>query len=266
MKLPLLSDTAFENIADSTDHFSSHFHDTYTIGLTHRGMFTSHYEHTIIRAYEQTARIINPGEIHGGESHAWQYTNFYPSVELLSTLYEQMYGEKKMPIFERHIIQDEVLYRHLVAFFQVVYANEEAMVVESRLIEALGYLIAHYAQKTAPYPFAYNDPKAMSMVIEYIHDNLGADIRLETLAKTAHVSKYHFLRLFKNQTGLSPHQYIIAGRVCKAKALIMRGESLSQVALDVGFSDQSHFIRAFRKIYGYSPKTLLQKSNFILYS
>lgn len=266
MKTTILSDTAFENIADSTSSFSCHFHDTYTIGLTHHGMFTSLHEHKITQAYARSARIINPGEIHGGESHAWQYTNFYPSVELLSMLYEQMYGEKKMPIFERHIIKDEVLFRHLVAFFQAVYASEETMVVESRLIEALGYLIAHYAQKTAPYPFTCNDPKAMSMVIEYIHDNLESDIRLDTLAKTAHVSKYHFLRLFKNQTGLSPHQYIIAGRVCKAKALMMRGESLSQVALDVGFSDQSHFIRAFRKIYGYSPKTLLQKSNFILYS
>lgn len=266
MKLPLLSDTVFESIAHSTDHFSSHFHDTYTIGLTHRGLFTSHHEHKIIQAYEHTARIINPGEIHGGESHAWQYTNFYPSVELLTTLYEQMYGEKKMPIFERHIIQDEGLFRRLIAFFQAVYADEEAMVVESRFIDALSYLIAHYAQKTLPYPFTCNDPKAMSTVIEYIHDNLEADISLNTLAKTAHVSKYHFLRLFKNKTGLSPHQYIIAGRVCKAKALMMKGESLSQVALTVGFSDQSHFIRAFRKIYGYSPKALLQKSNFILYS
>ena len=263
MKLPLLSDTAFENIVDSTDNFAFHFHDTYTIGLTHRGLFTSHYEHRIIPVYEHTARIINPGEIHGGESHAWQYTNFYPDAELLSTLYEQMYGEKKMPIFERHIIEDEALFRRLIAFFQAVYADEAAMIVESRLIDALGYLIAHYAQKAAPYPLAYHEPQAMSTVIEYIHDNIETDITLNALAKTAHVSKYHFLRLFKNHTGLTPHQYIIAGRVCKAKTLVMQGEALSHVALEAGFSDQSHFIRAFRKIYGYSPKTL-QKSNFIL--
>ncbi|WP_226372213.1 AraC family transcriptional regulator [Sulfurospirillum diekertiae] len=265
MKPSLLNDTAFENIAHSTNTFSSHFHDTYAIGITHEGMFKSHHERQIISAYERTTRIINPGEIHGGDSYAWKYTNFYPSVELLSTLYEQMYGEKKIPIFEQHIIEDAELYTKLAAFFHTIYANEEPMHSESKLIDALSYLIAHYAQKATSYLFTCKDPKAMSVVIDYIHDNLGSDITLDALASTAHVSKYHFLRLFKNHTGLTPHQYIIAGRVCKAKTLVIKGESLSQVALQAGFSDQSHFIRSFRKIYGYSPKTLLQKSNFILY-
>lgn len=266
MKTTLLSDTAFENIADSTSSFSCHFHDTYTIGLTHHGMFTSLHEHKITQAYERSARIINPGEIHGGDSHAWQYTNFYPSVALLSSLYEQMYGERKMPIFEKHIIQDDELYARLMAFFQMVYANEEAILLESKLIDALSYLIAHYAHKATPYPFTCKDhPKAMSMVVEYIHDNITSDISLDALAVTAKVSKYHFLRLFKNHTGLTPHQYIIAKRICKAKTLVLEGESLSLAGLHAGFSDQSHFIRSFRKIYGYSPKTLLQKSNFILY-
>lgn len=265
MKPSLLSDTAFENIAHLTNTFSCHFHDTYAIGITHHGMFKSLHEHKITQAYERTTRIINPGEIHGGDSYAWQYTNFYPSVELLSTLYEQMYGEKKMPIFEKHIIDDDELFRRLMAFFQTVYAHEESMLLESKLIDALSYLIVHYARKATLYPFTCKDPKAMSMVIEYIHENIESDISLDTLASTANVSKYHFLRLFKNHTGLTPHQYIIAGRVCRAKTLVIKGESLSQVALQAGFSDQSHFIRSFRKIYGYSPKTLLQKSNFILY-
>ena len=90
---------------------------------------------------------------HGGDSYAWQYTNFYPSVELLSTLYEQMYGEKKMPIFEKHIVDDTELYTRLVAFFRTIYANEEPILSESKLIDALSYLIAHYAQKATPYPF-----------------------------------------------------------------------------------------------------------------
>lgn len=266
MKPSFLSDTAFENIAHSTSSFSCHFHDTYTIGLTHHGLFTSLHEHKTTQAYAHSARIINPGEVHGGDSHAWQYTNFYPSVELLSTLYEQMYGEKKMPIFEKHIIEDDELYKRLLAFFYGVYAHEETMLLESKLIDALSYLIAHYTQKATPYPFTCKDSKAMSLAVEYIHDHLASDISLDALAVEAKVSKYHFLRLFKNHTGLTPHQYIIAERICKAKTLVLHGESLSLAGLHAGFSDQSHFIRSFRKIYGYSPKTLLQKSNFILYT
>ena len=266
MKPTLLSDTIFENITNSNGQFSNHFHDTYTIGITCDGLYKSFHEHKITHFYQYATRVVNPGEIHGGDSHAWQYTNFYPSIELLSTLYEQMYGEKKMPIFEKHIIQDDELYTRLVLFFQAVYANEAAMLLESKLIDALSYLIAHYAHQTSPYPFTCKDPKAMSMVVEYIHDNIASDISLDALAGTAKVSKYHFLRLFKNHTGLTPHQYILAQRVCKAKTLVLEGESLSLAGLHAGFSDQSHFIRTFRKIYGYPPKTLLQKSNFILYT
>lgn len=266
MKPISLNDTAFENIADSTSSFSCHFHDTYTIGLTHHGLFTSLHEHKITQAYERSARIINPGEIHGGDSHSWQYTNFYPSVELLSNLYEQMYGEKKIPIFEKHIIQDDELYARLMAFFRMVYANEATMLLESKLIDALSYLITHYTHQATPYPFTYKDSNVMSVAVEYIHDNIALDISLDALAAETRVSKYHFLRLFKNHTGLTPHQYIIAERICKAKTLVLEGESLSLAGLHAGFSDQSHFIRSFRKIYGYSPKKLLQKSNFILYT
>lgn len=188
MKPSFLSDTAFENIAHSTSSFSCYFHDTYTIWLTHHGMFTSLHDHKISQAYARSTRIINPNEVHGGDAHAWQYTNFYPSVELLSSLYEQMYGEKKMLIFEKHIIEDDELYARLVAFFKAVYANEEAMLLESKLIDALSYLVAHYAQKATPYPFTCKDSKAMSLAVEYIHDHLVSDISLDALALGAKVS------------------------------------------------------------------------------
>jgi len=265
MKTTLLSDTIFENITNSNGQFTNHFHDTYTIGLTHDGMFKSIHEHKTTLAYQYSTRVINPGEVHCGDSHAWQYTNFYPSVELLSSLYEQMYGEKKMPIFEQHIVQDEALYRLLVSFFRSVYEHEETMLCESKLIDALSYLIANYTRSATPYPFTCKAKNTMSMVVEYIHEYLDTEISLDALSKAAMVSKYHFLRLFKSHTGLTPHQYIIAERIHKAKELVLEGESLSLAGLHAGFSDQSHFIRSFRKIYGYSPKTLLQESNFILY-
>lgn len=117
MKRTLLCDTIFENITDSNGVFSKHFHDTYTIGLTHDGLFKSIHTNHMALAYKYSTRVINPGEVHCGDSRAWKYTNFYPSVELLSQVYEQMYGLYAMPLFQKHIIEDEVLYGALVSFF-----------------------------------------------------------------------------------------------------------------------------------------------------
>jgi AraC-like DNA-binding protein len=265
MKPTLLHDTFFEHIEHSNDTFTCHFHDTYTIGVTYDGLFKSSCERKTVFAFPHAVRIVNPGEIHGGDSYAWRYANFYPSVELLSSVYEQMYGEAKVPIFEEHIVQNETLYTLLADFFQSVYACEEALVLESKLIDALSYLILHYTKQTKNALMTCKDPKAMKTVVEYIHDHLDAPISLEALSASANVSKYHFLRLFKSHTGLTPHQYIIAERVNKAQGLILEGKTLLQAGLEVGFSDQSHFIRHFRRVFGYSPKHLLQKSNFILY-
>ena len=265
MSLKTLKNTTFENIEDSNGNFSQHFHETFTIGLTHDGLFKSIKTQQSELSYQYSTRVINPYEIHYGNSSSWKYTNFYPSIELMSELYEQIYHEKKIPLFNHHIIEDIQLYQRLLSFFQSAYSYENTMQTQSKLIDALSYLIQYYTFQSKPLNYYYDEKQSIQPSLDFIHDCLEEPISLDMLAQNAHLSKFYFLRLFKKQTGLTPHQYIITQRIYKAKALILQGKSLLESALDSGFNDQSHFIRSFKKIYGYSPKTLLKKSNFILY-
>jgi AraC family transcriptional regulator len=93
-------------------------------------------------------------------------------------------------------------------------------------------------------------------VLEYIHEHLEAEVSLEHLAAVAHMSPYHFARLFKNSTGLPPHQYVIARRVERAKELLRERDRppLAEVATEVGFADQSHFTRHFKRLVGVTPR------------
>ena len=93
-------------------------------------------------------------------------------------------------------------------------------------------------------------------VIDHIHERLDAELSLDHLAAVAHMSPYHFARLFKNSTGLPPHQYVIARRVERAKELLRdRGPlPLAEVAAEAGFSSQSHFTRHFKRIVGVTPQ------------
>jgi AraC family transcriptional regulator len=93
-------------------------------------------------------------------------------------------------------------------------------------------------------------------VVEYIHEHLDAELSLDHLAAVAHVSPYHFARLFKNSTGLPPHRYVIARRVERAKELLRgrRRPQLAEVATEVGFADQSHFTRHFKRLVGVTPR------------
>lgn len=265
MILSTLKNTTFENIEDSNGIFTKHFHDTYTIGITHDGFFKSIKTHESTLSYKHSTRVINPGEIHHGDSCSWKYTNFYPDVDLLAQIYEQIFFEKRVPIFSEHIIEDIVLYQKLLRFFQSAYLNASALEIETHMIDTLSYLIQHCATQNLSIEAFYKDPTIIHSALEYIHDSLDTNIALDDLSLQTGLSKFHFLRTFKKQIGLTPHQYIITQRIFKARELILKGQSLSQASFQVGFNDQSHFGRNFRKIYGYSPKTLLKKSNFILY-
>ncbi|ADG92516.1 transcriptional regulator, AraC family [Arcobacter nitrofigilis DSM 7299] len=264
MKLETLNKTIFENIHHSNGEFSKHFHNTYTIGLTHDGIFKSRYEKKIIYSYKQSSKIINPGEVHGGDSNSWKYTNFYPSIELVSEVYEQIFLEKKIPIFTEHIINDINLYNLLLNFFISIYSNVDKMIVETNMINALSYLIKNYADMTKDYDYSFNNKEIIKNSISYIKDSLETNISLDDLAANSNLSKYHFLRVFRNNTGITPHKYILIQRIEKSKDLILKGMNISSAAYSTGFSDQSHLIRSFKKVYGYTPNDFKQNSNFVL--
>ena len=99
-------------------------------------------------------------------------------------------------------------------------------------------------------------PRALRCVREYIDGHLAANIRLEVLAEVAGLSRCHFARAFKQSVGIAPHGYVMQRRLERAERLLADTElSLSQVALDSGFADQSHFSSCFRKHCGTSPRS-----------
>ena len=98
------------------------------------------------------------------------------------------------------------------------------------------------------------DRRRLSRVLEHIEANLEGDLTIDHLASIANLSRFHFARTFKATIGQSPHQYVSAKRLERAKALLIRGdESLVDVALALKFSCQANFTRAFRQVTGQTP-------------
>jgi transcriptional regulator GlxA family with amidase domain len=99
-------------------------------------------------------------------------------------------------------------------------------------------------------------PAALRRVREYIDGRLDDDISLDALAAVAELSRCHFARAFKQSVGTSPHAYVMQRRLERAERLLAETDlSLCQVALDSGFSDQSHFSSCFRRSFGEIPRS-----------
>ncbi|MCX4352931.1 MAG: AraC family transcriptional regulator [Lachnospiraceae bacterium] len=86
---------------------------------------------------------------------------------------------------------------------------------------------------------------------------------IEEMAKNAFISKYHFIRTFKAETGLTPHQFQLQNRIRKVKRLMHESKTMTEVALTTGFCDQSHFIKQFEKQVGMSLLTYQLSSKII---
>jgi AraC-like DNA-binding protein len=97
-------------------------------------------------------------------------------------------------------------------------------------------------------------PQVLRRVREYVDTHVDRNIDLETLAGTAQLSIYHFARAFKQSIGVTPHGYLTQIRVQRAQELLVRTDlPLSEIALETGFADHSHFARQFRRLTGMSP-------------
>ena len=96
------------------------------------------------------------------------------------------------------------------------------------------------------------DPKIQE-ALTYINENLNRDLSVESLAEHVYLSKYHFMRTFKTQTGSTVHAYIRQKRLLYASRLIREGMAVNEAAAESGFSDYSAFHRAFKESFGVSP-------------
>jgi AraC family transcriptional regulator len=95
---------------------------------------------------------------------------------------------------------------------------------------------------------------SISKAVAYIDKNLSEDLTLEMICNHVHLSKYHFCRLFREKTGMSPFKYIIECRISKAKKLLTyTNDSISNIAVATGFSTSANFCNAFRKYEKLSP-------------
>lgn len=126
------------------------------------------------------------------------------------------------------------------------------------------HLLRNYSvcEETVKTPNTCGLPKhKLHQVTDHINDCLNRELSLTEIASTVQMSPFHFARLFKQSTGLAPHQFVIRCRVERAKELLMQGKmAIADIAVEVGFANQSHLTRHFKRIVGVTPKVVLESS------
>ena len=103
-----------------------------------------------------------------------------------------------------------------------------------------------------PRPLAARDGKILE-ILRYLDDNLTADFSIDDLAARFYISKYHMMRRFRDEAGISIHTYLSDKRLLLARELIQNGESATNACFACGFKSYSAFSRAYSKLFGATP-------------
>ena len=103
--------------------------------------------------------------------------------------------------------------------------------------------------------------KKILPIIKYINDHLFDDLGIDTLAEQFYLSRFHMMRKFKHDTGMSIHQYILSKRLLAARDMLKTSAPLSKICFDCGFKDYSTFSRAFKKQFDETPREFRNNMN-----
>lgn len=139
--------------------------------------------------------------------------------------------------------------------------SSELMMFEEFSHIAMLHILKHHVQphKKALPLTAGLSPVIQRRVREYIDTHLHTALTIKQLASEAQLSEFHFARMFAISFAQTPHQYILKQRILRSQALLKMSHSLADIALQVGFSSQSHFSRQFKKATGYTPRQFRQQ-------
>ncbi len=244
-----------------TRSFSRHSHEGFGFGVVEQGALGFFYRGENVVASAGRINTVNPDEVHTGHpatEQGWSYRMFYCSAEFVQAMAEAIAGRPvPLPFLTQGVIKDE----HLATLMRQSHArlmNSRLPRLEqdSLLLPLLAALFARHTFAPAP-PIQPGDERArIHRVIDFLEAYFAEDVDLDTLSAIACLSPYHFIRVFARQTGLTPHAWLMQVRVRKASVLVRQGVPLADVAVQAGFSDQSHLNRNFRRFLGYTPGQL----------
>jgi AraC-like DNA-binding protein len=223
----------------------THRHKSVSLGMVLKGsrILTIHKLKYIIA--EGDVFIINYNEPHSiGETQNLEHD--YIVLSIAPALLLKSCGNN-LPVFD-NIVESTVLAEYLRKFFLFLIQKNNG--IENSDIAVLIEEICCFQKKETAFK---QQDKRLEKVRDILDNSIADNHSLTSLSDKAAVSAFHLARLFKNYTGMAPHQYLLDNRLRFAREMLESGQQISDIAIASGFYDTSHFIRHFSKYFGVSP-------------
>ena len=246
-------DTPFEILKGTyTRHrFAPHLHDTFGLGAIESGASKIRYHGRTVTQRAGDVVVIPAREVHTGESdgpQGWSYRMLYLPEDVLTgfTTADDL-------TFDAPSVADRELARRIIDLHSLLDAGTDRLRGQTALVDVLQLLCTRHTRGGQRLGGPDRPSPTLCLVRDYLEANFAKPISLLELSTLSGVSPFHLSRRFRARYGLPPYMYLELVRVNRAREMLRRGDPISRVAFDTGFSDQSHLTRRFKRVVGVPP-------------
>jgi AraC-like DNA-binding protein len=228
--------------------FARHAHDTFAIGTVRMGAETMSIGAETHRIGAGGVVLLNPETVHDGHPASRdgvRYRVFYPEVAVVAE------AVGRHPWFADPVVHDPAAAAAMLAAHRAA-ESDDRLTSGTLLVELLSFL-GHRHGGGVRRTLADSGGRAVAAAREILHERLVDPPSLRELAAAVGTGQYALVRAFRARHGLPPHAYLTQLRVRAARALLDAGVPPAQVAVAVGFTDQPHLGRHFRRAVGVAP-------------
>jgi AraC-like DNA-binding protein len=258
-KEPLGSDN-IQLVGWSGNHWDniSFFPKNFQIGFIQQGKGQFFIGEAVHPINEDQLFLVHPGKVHSGkpdENTGWTVD----TIAIKNSFIEELFGAGTKITFADFVVDDDHLKKLFIQTLHLLNNYNSNLENEGRLYLLLADLIKCKATTTQSNDVKQNINEAVERATAFITKNFTNSFSLNELARQSFLSKFHLLRVFKSATGLTPYAYQMQLRLNEARRLIFQDKSLTEIACELGFTDQAHFTNTFKKhANGANPSDLLK--------
>lgn len=232
-----------------------HFHETYTIGLVRNGKVSVELNKYVYELSSGDIFLIHPYQVHAGgnQQETINCDIIYPTVEQMAEAMGISIRKGEFPLFKQSIIRANPETIKLAEIIDMG-ARRDPRAAKAQAFEQVRKLFQPLlAEKQGLAALAIQHPAIAKACNIMLNDWECLSNAPANLWQSVGVSKFHFNRLFREVVGIPPGVFLRQLRVARACELISTGERLANIAIDVGFYDQSHLNKEFNKVFGFPP-------------
>jgi AraC-like DNA-binding protein len=249
-------ETGIETIrAHFTGHaYDLHDHEEVLVGYTESGVQRFRCRRSLQTSTPGHAILIEPGEVHDGHSprdEGFTYAMLYLPQPWLQAQAEALTGSR-LSGFGATLAEDPHLVCAIASACVALHENHGRLARDGALDRLVEHLSAGRREAAEDRRRAAPGP-GLVRARDVLRDRFADDIGVVELARLSGLDRFQLSRQFRRSFGLSPHAWLVQTRLKEARRRLAQGEPPAAVAAEVGFSDQSHLGRWFRRAYRMTP-------------